>query len=44
MGEMIQFKGPDGKACPGYLAPPKSRIKRSRLCRHPGMVGAQRSD
>ena len=44
MGEMIQFKGPDGKACPGYLAPPKSRIKRARLCRHPGMVGAQRSD
>jgi carboxymethylenebutenolidase len=24
MGEMIQFKRPDGKTCPGYLATPKS--------------------
>src|ERR1035441_2477072 len=24
MGEMIQFKRPDGKTCPGYLAPPKA--------------------
>ena len=23
MGEMIQFKRPDGKTCPGYLATPK---------------------
>jgi len=24
MGEMIQFKRPDGKSCPGYLATPKA--------------------
>ena len=24
MGEMIEFKRPDGKTCPGYLAPPKA--------------------
>ena len=24
MGEMIQFKRPDGKTCPGYLASPKA--------------------
>jgi len=24
MGEMVQFKRPDGKTCPGYLATPKS--------------------
>ena len=24
MGEMIQFKRPDGKTCPGYLALPKA--------------------
>lgn len=24
MGEMIQFKRPDGKTCPGYLATPKA--------------------
>lgn len=24
MGEMIQFKRPDGKTCPGYLATPKT--------------------
>ena len=24
MGEMIEFKRPDGKICPGYLAPPKA--------------------
>jgi len=24
MGEMIQFKRPDGKNCPGYLATPKA--------------------
>ena len=24
MGEMIQFKRPDGKTCPGYLAAPKA--------------------
>jgi carboxymethylenebutenolidase len=25
MGEMIQFKRPDGKTCPGYLAAPKAQ-------------------
>src|SRR5216684_3714062 len=24
MGEMVQFKRPDGKTCPGYLATPKT--------------------
>ena len=24
MGEIIQFKRPDGKTCPGYLATPKT--------------------
>jgi len=24
MGEMIEFKRPDGKTCPGYLATPKT--------------------
>src|SRR5260370_31862025 len=24
MGEMVQFKRPDGKTCPGYLATPKA--------------------
>jgi carboxymethylenebutenolidase len=24
MGEMVQFKRPDGKSCPGYLATPKT--------------------
>jgi carboxymethylenebutenolidase len=24
MGEIVQFKRPDGKTCPGYLATPKS--------------------
>ncbi len=23
MGEMLQFKRPDGETCPGYLATPK---------------------
>ena len=26
MGEIIQFKRPDGKACPGYLATPKTGL------------------
>ena len=26
MGEMVQFKRPDGKTCPGYLATPKAGV------------------
>jgi len=35
MGEMIQFKRPDGKTCPGYLAKPKQGDK------SPGVVVIQ---
>jgi carboxymethylenebutenolidase len=35
MGEMIQFKRPDGKTCPGYLATPKAGA------RAPGFVCIQ---
>ncbi len=42
MGEMVQFKRPDGRTCPGYLASPKAgagaptaspRLATGRLCR-----------
>ncbi len=35
MGEMVQFKRPDGKTCPGYLAIPKTGAGA------PGFVGIQ---
>jgi len=43
MGEMVQFKLPDGKTCLAYLATPKTESG-ARLCLHPGVVGAQRSN